>query len=210
MIFFKQILLGNMDNFAYLIGCDKTREAAVVDPAFDVEKIVRLATAEGYQIKTIFTTHGHLDHLSGHNGMVQKTGAKVVAHRLEADRIRENSIPVDLEVEDHDRVKVGEITIKIIHTPGHTPGGICLLIEGKKLVTGDTLFVGDCGRTDLAGGSAQDLYRSIHEKLKVLDDDVEVYPGHDYGDSPSSTIGKERKTNPTMNCKSLEEFQALP
>jgi glyoxylase-like metal-dependent hydrolase (beta-lactamase superfamily II) len=100
---------------------------------------------------------------------------------------------------------IGNINVRIIHTPGHTPDGICLLADGK-LFTGDTLFVGECGRTDLRGGSAEDMYHSLFDKILSLDDDVEVYPGHDYGNKPCSTIGYERKTNYTLEKRTVEEF----
>jgi glyoxylase-like metal-dependent hydrolase (beta-lactamase superfamily II) len=142
--------------------------------------------------------------------MIEKTGASVVAHKLALDPLSKNQIPVDIVVEDNDEVQVGNVGVKIIHTPGHTPEGICLLIDGRKLVTGDTLFIGDCGRTDLPGGSSKKLFGSIENKLKTLDASVEVYPGHDYGDRPFSTIGEEKKNNPAMKCENVEEFKALP
>ncbi len=208
-MFFKQIPIGSMSNFSYLFGCERTRDAAVVDPAFDVGKILKQTSTDGYKIKYILTTHAHFDHIGGHKSMIDSTGAKVVAHRLEVDQIRNHQIPVDKIVEDGDEIKIGEITVRIIHTPGHTPGGICLLIGREKLITGDTLFVGDCGRTDLSGGSSKALYESIL-KLMTLDDGVEIYPGHDYGLRSSSTIGEEKKTNPAMRCRTFEEFNALP
>lgn len=199
-----------MKNFSYLFGCDETKEAAVVDPAFDQEIILEQARSEGLKITYIFTTHSHHDHVGGHQTMLDKTGAKVVAHQLAADEIRKIDIPVEIVVEDQDEVHVGKIMVKIIHTPGHTKGGICLLVHGAKLITGDTLFVGDCGRTDLPGGSSKELFESIHGKLMRLDDAVEVYPGHDYGDRPFSTIGQEKKNNPAMTCKNYNELETLP
>jgi hydroxyacylglutathione hydrolase len=209
-MYFQQIPVGRMRNFSYLLGCEKTKVAAVVDPAFEGKKLVERAESAGYRIEYIFTTHGHHDHVGGHREMIHLTGAKVIVHQLEAEAIRRLGVPVDIVVEDGDEIKVGSVTVRILHTPGHTPGGICLLIEGEKLITGDTLFVGDCGRADLAGGSGKDLFKSIHEKLMSLDDRIEVYPGHDYGEKPSSTLGEEKKRNVAMMCKSLEEFMALP
>lgn len=208
-MFFKQIPIGSMSNFSYLFGCERTLEAAVVDPAFDTGKILRQASVDGYHIKYILTTHTHFDHIGGHKSMIDSTGAKVVVHRLEADQITKNQIPADIIVEDGDEIRIGDITVRVIHTPGHTPGAICLLIDREKLITGDTLFIGDCGRTDLPGGSSKALYESI-QKLAALDPGIEVYPGHDYGEKPYSTIGEEKKTNPAMLCRTLEEFNALP
>ncbi|OGL53523.1 MAG: hypothetical protein A3G31_07365 [Candidatus Schekmanbacteria bacterium RIFCSPLOWO2_12_FULL_38_15] len=208
-MYFKQIPLGQMGNYSYLFGCEKTKEAAVVDPAFEVDRIIKAANSDGYKIKYIFTTHGHFDHTGGHIETASKTGAKIIAHKKETGSLKRNSITVDIEVNDGDEINVGNITVKIIHTPGHTKGGICLLVDDKKLITGDTLFVGDCGRTDLGDGSSKELFNSINEKLKTLPDNIEVYSGHGYGGA-YSTIGQEKKTNPAMKCKTLEEFEALP
>ncbi len=133
----------------------------------------------------------------------------MVVHGGDAPGLERAGIPTDVVVKDGDRVSVGEVEVEIIHTPGHTPGGICLLAEGK-LMTGDTLFVGNCGRTDFPGGSMEQLFNSIQTRLKVLDESVEVYPGHDYGMQPTSTIGHEKKTNPTMTANTLEEFGMVP
>lgn len=209
-MYFKQIAVGPMGNFAYLFGCEKTRTAAAVDPGFDVEQTVTQAESDGYKIAFIFSTHGHHDHIGGHSEMIARTGAKVIAHRAEEEMLSKNGVPLHLPVDDGDAISVGHITVRIIHTPGHTPGAICLLIDGKKLITGDTLFVGDCGRTDLPGGSSQELFESLHKKIKPLDDAIEVYPGHDYGKNPSSTLKEEKKTNPALTCTSAAELDALP
>jgi len=208
-MYFKQISVGHMGNFSYLFGCENTKEAALVDPAFDIEKILKIADNDGYKIKYIFTTHGHFDHSGGHMVVSERTGAKIIAHKNEVRSLRKNGISVDIEVNDKDEIEVGKVPVKIIHTPGHTPGGICLLINNEKLITGDTLFVGDCGRTDFPGGSSEELFNSINQKLKTLRDDIEVYPGHNYGGA-RSTIAQEKRTNPAMNCKTLKEFEALP
>jgi glyoxylase-like metal-dependent hydrolase (beta-lactamase superfamily II) len=112
----------------------------------------------------------------------------------------------DIKVNDGDTLHVGNIPLKIIYTPGHTPDSICLLVEGKKLLTGDTLFVGECGRTDLPGGNSRDIYHSLFNRLLKLSDDVEVYPGHDYGAKPFSTLGEERRSNYVLQPRSVEEF----
>ncbi|NOY52362.1 MAG: MBL fold metallo-hydrolase [Deltaproteobacteria bacterium] len=199
-----------MRNFAYLFGCEKSRVAAVVDPGFEVEKILDLSRADEYRIGYIFISHGHGDHICGCRKMIDVTSARVVAHRAEVEGLRQAGLPVDLAVDENDVVKVGDVSVRVLHTPGHTPGGLCLLLDGEKLITGDTLFVGDCGRVDLPGGDGKALYDSIQGKLMLLDDAVEVWPGHDYGERPSSTIGKEKKGNAAMTCRSFEEFMALP
>jgi len=209
-MYFKQMAVGSIGNFAYLFGCEKTRVAAVVDPAFHVEKIVQQAETDGYRIEVIFSTHGHHDQIGGHNEMIARTGARVVAHRREEGMLTKSNVPLHLPVDDSDEVPVGHLVVRIIHTPGHTPGGICLLIDGQKLITGDTLFIGDCGRTDLPGGSSRELFESLHNKLKPLDDSITVYPGHDYGKAPSSTLGEQKRTNPALRCTSAAELDALP
>jgi glyoxylase-like metal-dependent hydrolase (beta-lactamase superfamily II) len=206
---FEQIPVGMMANFTYVLGCEKTKKAAVVDPSVDVPEIRAFIEDNGLTLEYIFVTHGHGDHVGGVASLADDTGAKVVVHGGDAPGLEQAGIPTDVVVKDGDRVSVGEVEVEIIHTPGHTPGGICLLAEGK-LMTGDTLFVGNCGRTDFPGGSMEQLFNSIQTRLKVLDESVEVYPGHDYGMQPTSTIGHEKKTNPTMTATTLEEFGMVP
>jgi hydroxyacylglutathione hydrolase len=206
---FAQIPVGMMANFVYVIGCEKTRKAAVVDASTDAREIYSFIAENGLEIEYIIATHGHGDHVGGIGLLAEKTGAKVVVHKADAPGLQRGGLPTDVIVEDGDTLTVGEIKIEVIHTPGHTPGSICLLVDGK-VITGDTLFVGNCGRCDLAGGSMEQLFNSLHKKLKVLDDDVEVYPGHDYGASPTSTIGHEKRTNPTLTCTTIEEFAMVP
>jgi hydroxyacylglutathione hydrolase len=207
---FRQIPVGMMANFVYVLGCEKTGLAAVVDPSSDTSDVLAFLAEKGLRIDTILVTHGHSDHVGGVASLAQETGAKVVVHKSDASGLQQRTIPTEIvTVEGGEKLKVGEIEIEVIHTPGHTPGGICFLAEGK-LITGDTLFVGDCGRADLPGGSPKQLFESLHQKLKPLDDDIEVYPGHDYGSRPSSTMGHEKTTNPTLICNSLEEFERIP
>jgi hydroxyacylglutathione hydrolase len=192
----KQIPVGSMDVFSYLLGCEKTREALVIDPGGDVDLIVAAAKAEGLQIKTIFNTHHHWDHTFGNEALKKLTGAKIVMHALEDDLMKGAS-KADIRLKDEKTLKVGEITFQIFYTPGHTPGGLCLYAQGQ-LFTGDTLFVGDSGRTDLAGGHRPTLGASIRSLMKLPDDTI-VWPGHDYGPTPNSTIGQEKRTN--VNAK---------
>ena len=206
---FKQIPSSMMANFSYIFGCENTKAAAVVDPSSDSSEILAFAEEHGLKIEWIFVTHGHSDHVGGVRSLAERTGAKVVVHAGDAASLQRAKIPADRIVEDGERIAVGDIEVEIIHTPGHTPGGICLL-AGGKLMTGDTLFVGNCGRCDLPGGSMEQLFESLYTKLKPLSDDIEVYPGHDYGDRPTSTMGHEKRTNPTLTCKSLEEFGMIP
>jgi hydroxyacylglutathione hydrolase len=196
-VFFKQIKHGS-DNFSYVIADETTKEAAVVDPDFNSSEIISLLNSLDFKAKYVIDTHYHVDHTAGNHDIKVAFDAKVVAHRL-------SRIAKDISVVDGDIIKVGEIRIKVIHTPGHSPDGVCLLFD-NKLLTGDTLFVGECGRTDLSNGSAQDMYYSLFNRLMKLDDSIEVYPGHDYGSRPHSTIGLEKKTNYTLEKRTLKEF----
>ena len=195
-MFFKQIKYRG-DNFSYVVADDVTREAVVVDPSFNAEAIVRLLRDKNLNVKYIINTHDHIDHIADNEYIKSNFNAKIVAHKL-------SDVKKDISVADGDVVNVGSIHIKVIHTPGHTLDSISLLVDGK-LLTGDTLFVGECGRTDLPGSSPEDMYHSLH-KLIELDDDIEVYPGHDYGVKPHSTIGLEKRTNYTLENRTLDEF----
>jgi len=196
-MFFKQ-LQQHGDNFSYILGDDETRDAAVVDSSFNGGKITRILKTENLALKYLINTHNHSDHTAGNEELQSYFGAKTVSHRL-------SRIKPDLEVDDGDTILLGNIVIKVIHTPGHTPDSICLLVE-KKVLTGDTLFVRECGRTDLSGGDSTSLYQSLFNRLLKLDNDIQVFPWHDYGPKPYSTIGEERKLNYTLQPRSLEEF----
>jgi glyoxylase-like metal-dependent hydrolase (beta-lactamase superfamily II) len=197
-MFFRQVQRHG-DNFSYIIADDTTREAAVVDPSFNADEIVRVLKNENLKLKYVINTHGHSDHTAGNEELLSMFTAKTVAHRLSRTK-------ADVAVDDGDVIRVGNVLIKVIYTPGHAPDSICLLADDKKLLTGDTLFVGECGRTDLPGGNSRSMYDSLFNKLLKLDDDVEVYPGHDYGLKPSSTIGEEKRSNYTLQPRSLTEF----
>ena len=189
----KQIAVGAMDNFSYLVGCENTRQALVIDPAGDVKRFVELADQEKLRIVLIVNTHGHGDHTAGNTELKSLTGAAIAIHTLDAD-----SYPgADRILTAETTLQLGEIAFDVIHTPGHTPGGICLYAQGN-LFTGDTLFVGDSGRTDLKGGHRPTLGASIR-RLMTLPDETVVWPGHDYGPTPSSTLGWEKRHN--VNAK---------
>ena len=199
-MFFKQVIQRG-DNFSYIIADDTTKEAAVVDPSFNADTIIRILRDQNLNVKYAINTHHHSDHTASNEDFRSKFGAKVVAHKLA-------HVNKDISVVDGEVIRVGEIVFKVIHTPGHTQDSICLLVD-DKLLTGDALFVGECGRTDLPGGSAEDMYHSLFDKLMRLDDNIKVYPGHDYGPKPHSTIGVERRTNYTLQKRTLDEFIAF-
>jgi glyoxylase-like metal-dependent hydrolase (beta-lactamase superfamily II) len=185
----KQIEIGYMDNFSYIVGCEDTRQALVIDPGADVRRIISAAQKENLEIVYIVNTHGHGDHTAGNAELKSLTGAKIIIHTLDADRYPE----ADILIIDEDPFQLGETTFDILHTPGHTPGGICIYIQGN-LFTGDTLFVGDSGRTDLPGGHRPTLGKSIR-RLMELPDDTVIWPGHNYGPTTSSTIHWEKRNN---------------
>lgn len=186
----RQIETGALDNFAYLVGCERSRRALAIDPGPDTEAMLAAAAREGLAIELIVLTHGHADHTAGAAALKAATGARVAMHAADAGALVG---VVDRLLADGDRLAVGDLEIAVIHTPGHTPGGICLHAAGQ-LFTGDTLFVGDSGRTDLPGGHRPTLGASIR-RLMELPEDTVVWPGHDYGPTPSSTIGWEKRHN---------------
>lgn len=195
---FRQLAVGTFQNFAYVIGDEATKTGAIVDPAWEVDKLLKTAEDLGLKVSFVINTHSHHDHIQGNDSVVRKTGAKVVMHE-------KSTVKKGISVKDGDTVDIGSLKAKIIHTPGHCPDHICILIDGK-LLTGDTLFVGECGRTDLSGGNPSDMYDSLFKKILPLQDSVEVYPGHDYGKKQSSTIGYERENNYTLKIRTREDF----
>ena len=206
-MFVKQVEVSSMAIFAYIVGCEKTKDALVIDPSADTERLINEAQSRGYTIKYIVNTHSHADHTMGNLKMKELTGAKIIIHENDVAGLihqplqmimalgGDPSPPADITVKDGDLISIGETSLLVLHTPGHSPGGMCLYHTGI-VFTGDTLFVGAVGRTDLGGGSFEVLSSSIHKKLFTLPDDTIVAPGHNYGDAPKSTIGKEKVYNP--------------
>jgi len=207
----EQMQVGFMAVFCYIVACPNTKEALVIDPAGDEDKIVRRLKDKGYQLKYIVNTHGHGDHTCGNARVKELTGAKIVMHKLD-DQLYNTpeghsmsrqwgfapSPPVDVLIGEGDKLVIGDVSLEVMHTPGHSPGGVCLYTPGH-VFTGDTLFVGGIGRTDLPGASMEDFMRAIKERLLTLPGDTVVWPGHDYGFKPSSTIEIEKKTNPWLS-----------
>ena len=206
----EQMKVGFMDVFCYLVACPTTKEALVIDPAGDEERVVDRIKQKDLTLKYIVNTHGHGDHTCGNAKVKDLTNALIIMHELDdemwgsewgQERARQfgftPSPPADITVRDGDKIEVGDISLKVIHTPGHSPGGICLISNGQ-LFTGDTLFVGGIGRTDLPGASMTQFMKAIKEKLLTLPGETIVWPGHDYGIRPSSTIEEERETNPWL------------
>jgi len=191
----------------YIVGCTKTGKCAVIDPGGDEELILAEVKRAKLTIEYILATHGHADHVCGNRRIKEASGAPIVMHEADAvffarpEVIKyfsmlglEASPPVDIQVLDGDVITLGEVKLKVIHTPGHTPGGICFY-NAPDLFTGDTLFVGGLGRSDFPGGSERELLASITSQLLTLPPETVVWPGHGYGGN-RSTIGDEKKTNP--------------
>ena len=203
----KQIRLAKMATFCYLIGDRASRACALIDPAFETDRILEKVRENHMRVTHVINTHAHSDHTAGNEAVKAATGAKILIHELDAGRLQafmnktfsrvlggKGSPKPDVLLKDNDSIKIGDSSLKVLHTPGHTPGGICLYTEGH-VFTGDTLFIGAVGRTDLPGGSTRTLLTSIQEKIYTLPGDTLVWPGHDYGPLPSSTVQQERETN---------------
>lgn len=214
-LYLKQVELGQMANYVYLIGSTKTREVAVVDPAWEIDRIVQLAQADEMMITHILVTHAHPDHVGGKlfglkiegiAELLEKVDAKVVINKAEAGYLTPLSGSNIVRADNGHTVILGDVTITLIHTPGHTPGSQCFLVQ-DRLVSGDTLFIGSCGRVDLPGSNPEQMYDSLVNRLMKLDDKTVVLPGHNYAAGrTSTTIGEERKQNPYVQFRSVSEF----
>jgi glyoxylase-like metal-dependent hydrolase (beta-lactamase superfamily II) len=204
----KQYEVGNFAVFCYLIGNEETQEGLFIDPADDAKRLLGEAKSLGLnKIKYIVNTHSHVDHIMGNAEMVKQSGAKLIIHEEDAGALVQTpsyllemfgataSPPADIVVKEGDAIEVGNVNVKVIHTPGHSPGGMSLYVDGT-VFTGDTLFVGSVGRTDFPGSSWDVLEASIRKKLYVLPGETVVFPGHNYGSTPTSTIQYERRHNP--------------
>ncbi len=194
---FEQIKVG-YDNFAYLIADEKSGYAALIDPSFEPQKILTKAEKGNFEIKYLINTHSHHDHTNGNAYILKNTRAVLLGF---------NKKPPAANIEDNEKLELGELNLTFIHTPGHTPDSICILTE-NKIVSGDTLFVGTIGKTGF-GNDARLMFQSIQKKILPLKNSIEVYPGHDYGPFISSTIGNEKKNNPFLKVNSFDLFLKL-
>lgn len=221
-LYFRQEPVGQMANLAYLIGSLETREAVLIDPAWSVDALLDRAEVDGMKVTGVLVTHYHQDHVGGRimgfeiEGLTRLLERRPVPVHVNADeadglmRITGVSESDLVRTRGGDTVELGGVRVRLLHTPGHTPGSQCFLVQEPggpdRLVSGDTLFLGSCGRVDLPGSDPEAMYRSLHETLKRLPDETALYPGHMYAAAPSGTIGEEKRRNPYLRVASLEQF----
>ncbi|THB74384.1 MAG: MBL fold metallo-hydrolase [Desulfobacteraceae bacterium] len=202
----KRLEVGPIMANCYILGCEDTKEAVVIDPGEDADRILMTLAESSLKVKYIINTHGHFDHVGANKRMKDATGAELAIHPDDAPMLNElshsarmfgltaeNSPEADIMLSDGQKLTFGNHTLEVIHTPGHSLGGICLYTDGI-LIVGDTLFAGSIGRTDLPGGDYDTLISSIKTRLLNLDDQTVVYPGH----GPQTTIGREKSMNPFL------------
>ncbi len=213
----EQIEIGPMQNFTYIIGSRETREVAIVDPAWDIDSLVKHFEERDYKLTAALATHYHPDHIGGSMGghniegvaqLMEQMPVKVYAHKHEADGIKKVTELSDsdiVKVESGDTLKIGNIEVEFLHTPGHTPGSQCFRIK-NTLVSGDTLFINGCGRVDLPGSNSEDMFHSMR-KLADLPDDTLLLPGHNYGHVPNATLGETKGMNVYMNVDDLDMWK---
>jgi len=203
----KQIKVG-LGNFSYVIYCPIEEKAAIVDPGYDASKALEFISSKNLELEYIIITHYHSDHSSDCQRIKESLPlSKIVASESDGAKL---GIDVDITVSDGNRLQLGDICLDFLLTPGHTPGGICIIVDNEAVLTGDTLFIGDCGRTDLSEGNLAQMFSTLHEKIMSLADHLIVYPGHNYGSQPFDTLGNQKRTNKTLLAKNLDDFSKIP
>lgn len=222
-LYFRQLPVGQMANLAYLVGSTTTRECVVVDPAWSVDALLDQAEADGMKVVGALVTHYHQDHVGGSifgmdieglPRLLERSPVPIHVNALEADGVRKVTGVSEADLVRHDGgdvVELGaDVRVRLLHTPGHTPGSQCFLVEtpgqAGSLVSGDTLFLGSCGRVDLPGGDPEALFESLHGTLGRLPDETLLYPGHLYSEAPSSSMGAQKQENPFLRVTSLTDF----
>lgn len=231
-LYFRQLLAGRdfakddaiarqMVNFVYLVGDREAKECVVIDPAWGVRDLVDIATADGMKLVGALATHHHPDHVGGDlmgmasvegiASLLEVQGLKIHCHADELEWIRRGTGVSATDLVPHgsgDTVEVGKVPLKLLHTPGHTPGSQCFLVE-NRLIAGDTLFLQGCGRTDFPGGDRDEMYRSLHERLATLPDDTVLFPGHRYSPADSASLGETRRENYVFNVRTIDDWRGL-
>jgi hydroxyacylglutathione hydrolase len=205
-----QIEVGLLQNFCAILSCPDTREAAIVDPAWEVDRLLREIEQRGLRVTKVLITHGHHDHVEGLAEVTRLTGAAIVVNPRERPRVEAALGPCQASWEaiaDGQDIAIGRCGVRALETGGHTAGGNCYLAAGY-VVTGDVLFVGGCGRTDFPGGDVSRMWSSL-QRLAHLPEETRVYPGHNYGSTETSTIGRELLENPFLRCQTFDEFRRL-
>lgn len=221
-LYFRQIPVGKMANFAYLVGSLSARKALLVDPAWSPEGLLDQADEDDVEVVGALVTHYHPDHVGGEifglaieglARLLERAPVPIHVHRDEADGLRQVTGVSESDLVRHtggDALALGRMRVRLIHTPGHTPGSQCFLVEDAagpgRLVSGDTLFLGSCGRVDLPGADPEAMYHSLNGTLRDLPDETVVYPGHLYSTEPSGRLGEEKRTNPYLRAASLQQF----
>lgn len=207
-MYVRQLKLGPMENFVYLVGADDAPQTAIIDAAWDVEEALRAAEEDGRRVTDALVSHHHFDHVNGLPALLAARGVRVHAHAADVPALAPEVQGEVTSVRGGDLIELGPMRIRALHTPGHTPGSTCWQVEGPDggLFSGDTVFVGACGRCDLAGGDAEQMYQSLR-RISELDPSLKLYPGHDYGDVPVSSVAREREKNPYFaRLGSLPDF----
>jgi hydroxyacylglutathione hydrolase len=213
-VILKMLVVGPIQANCYILGCERTKQAAVIDPGDNVDQILTALAKDELRLVSIINTHGHFDHTGANKALKEATGAELLIHRADAPMIAnqgsgaavwgmnvENSPPADRYLEEGDIITFGDISLKVLHTPGHSPGGISLVTD-KIVFVGDTLFAGSIGRTDFPGGDYEGLLEGVRTKIFPLGDDVVVYPGH----GPQTTVGQEKQYNPFFSSGGVSLF----
>ena len=215
----EQIEIGPMQNFTYIVGSRSTREVVIVDPAWDIEKLLNRIAERDYILTGVLITHYHPDHCGGSFGghnvdgvaqLLESKSVKIYTHKIEADGLKKVTGLADgdlVKVASGDKLDVGKIEVEFLHTPGHTPGSQCFRIK-NTLVSGDTLFINGCGRVDLPGSDSADMYRSL-QKLAELPDATLLMPGHNYGHVPNATLGETKQHNSYLRVQDLATWQTI-
>ena len=218
-LYLEQLLVGPMDNFIYLIGSKSTREVVIIDPAWDINALLKHIQEKDLKLASVLVTHYHPDHIGGGMGghsiegiaeLLEKDPVKIFVHKLEAEGVKKVTGVSDIDlniVESGDHLTIGENDIEFLHTPGHTPGSQCFKVN-NNLVSGDTLFVQGCGRVDLPGSNSEDMFHSL-QKLSALPDETILYPGHNYSAEPYESMEKVKQINTYLRIQDLDMWKQI-